>query len=142
MKASYRQLMGEHEAIEESARSLLADLDDDRLGCAELATQLDELARTIEDHIEVEEGVVAGVDPNRLAGPWAAAWRDSLGEFDRLKADWLTFLDTWDRSAIARDRAGFRRAAEPILGRLRERLQIETQAFYATALQTGAIALR
>lgn len=142
MKASYRQLMGEHEAIEDAACTLPVDLDDDGQNSDELAMQLDHLGITIEDHIGVEEGVVAGVDPDRLAGPWAAAWRDSLDDFNRLKADWLVFLDTWDRAAITRDRAGFRRAAEAILGRLRERLQVETQAFYATALQTGAIALR
>jgi hypothetical protein len=134
--------MDEHEAIEESARSLLDDLADDRLGSDELAAQFGELARTIEAHIDVEDGVVAGVDAARLAGPWATAWRDGLSDFDRLKADWIAFLGQWDRDAIARDRHGFRHAAEAILGRIRERLQVETQAFYATALQTGAIELR
>lgn len=142
MKASYRQLIGEHEAIEEAARSLLTDLADDRLGSDELATQLEELARSIEDHIDVEDGVVAGVDAARLPGPWAAAWRDGLSDFNRLKEDWMAFLAKWDRNAVARDRHGFSQAAEAILGRIRERLQVETQAFYATALQTGAIGLR
>lgn len=142
MKASYRQLLDEHRSIEQAADTLLLRVEDEQVGAAELAVQLDELARVVEDHVEVEEGVISTLDTDRLTGPWVETWVEGVTSFERLKADWLVFLKTWDRSAIERDRRGFGLAAHAILGRLRERVQAETRAFYATALQTGAIELR
>lgn len=142
MKASYRQLLGEHEMIERAARDLLSDLGNDRADAASLSKQLDELARVVEGHIKVEDAVISDFDADRLTGPWTAAWVDGMAAFDRLKADWTIYLRVWDRAAIERDGNGFRSASETILPRLRERIQMETTAFYATALQTGAIELR
>lgn len=85
MKASYRQLLDEHETIERAAGDLLADLANAEVDAAKLAAHLDELARVVEDHVEVEDGVVATVDADRLAGPWTAAWVDGVAAFDRLK---------------------------------------------------------
>lgn len=142
MKASYRQLLDEHEAIERSACDLLADLDDTRSSAATLSSQLDDLARLVEDHIEVEDDIVGDFDAAALTGPWIATWVDGMAAFDRLKADWSVYLGTWDRAAIERNGLEFRTASQAILPRLRERIQKETTAFYATALQTGAIDLR
>ncbi len=142
MKASYRQLLDEHEMIECAAGALLNDVTDSRTDPAALSAQLSALARIVEDHITVEDDVIGGFDADQLAGPWTDAWVDGVAAFDRLKADWVLYLRAWNQAAIERDVTGFRAASEAILPRLRERIQIETTAFYAAALQTGAIELR
>lgn len=142
LQASYRQLISEHEHIEACATALLADISDDTLPATDIAVQMSELATAVNVHIEVEEGIVSSVDHDRLTGPWTAAWVEGEAAFQRLRSDWIAFLDRWDAPSIDHDRAGFVRAAQAILGRLRDRLSIETRAFYATALQAGSIALR
>ena len=78
MKASYRQLLGEHEMIERAARDLLSDLGNDRADAASLSKQLDELARVVEGHIKLEDAVISDFDADRLTGPWTAAWVDGI----------------------------------------------------------------
>ncbi|SEN46817.1 hypothetical protein SAMN05192583_2876 [Sphingomonas gellani] len=142
MQHSYRQLISEHEQIEECANALLADVADASVPASDLAAQLGELALVVKRHIAVEDEVVGTLDPATLSQPWTDAWVEGEAAFKRLKSDWMAFLVRWDGIAIAEDRSGFVSAAQAILGRLRDRLAIETRAFYATALQTGSIALR
>lgn len=142
MQASYSQLIADHDKIEASANLLLVDLEDDTLSPAELAAQVGELAFIVNEHIEVEDAILDGVDSAALAAPWTEAWREGEAAFLKLRTDWIAFLERWTASTIAADRAGFSEAATAILGRLRDRLAIETKAFYATALQTGGISLR
>ena len=142
MKVSYRQLLDEHDEIECAADAIMADLEGGQATPATLSEQMDELARLVEDHVELEAAVIETVDRTSLSSPWATAWEESLSGFDQLVADWMTFLATWTRIAIERDMRGFRAAAEGILPRLRERIQLEAKVFYSTALQTGAIDFR
>lgn len=142
MRPGYRQLIEDHEAIEAAAIALLSDLKDPDVSAEALSLQLVDLARVVEDHIAVEGEVVNGVDPSRLNGPWVEAWHDGMAAFERLRRDWIAFIYRWSTSTIEGDRTGFQRDAEAILGSLRERVQLETRAFYATALQVGAVALR
>lgn len=142
MRVSYGQLIREHDAIDTAAAALLADLVDGRASSTELANDLQVLADTVEAHIEVEDGIVGGMDSNRLTGPWAAAWQEGQQAFEQLRSDWVVFLNRWDAASVDADRTSFADETREILGRLRERVQQETRAFYATALQTGAIELR
>lgn len=142
MKASYRQMIDEHESIERHARQLLADIRDDGSPAKVLGSQLDALAHAVGDHIEVENEVVSSVDDAPKTGPWVETWIEGLTAFERLRSDWTAFLDRWDAEAIGQDRRTFQSDAEAILSRLSQRLQQETRAFYATALQHGALALR
>lgn len=142
MHASYKQLITEHEAIEAAANGLLAEIDSARTTSAQLAQQLDNRAVAVEEHVAVEAGVVSAFEKTHLTGPWIEAWQEGLGAFECLKADWTRFLGAWDEANICDDRAGFGADAHVIFGRLKDRVQLETSAFYATALQTGAITLR
>lgn len=142
MKVSYRQLLEEHDEIECAADAIMDELERGQARPVALTEQLDELARLVEDHVELEAAVIETVDLASLSPPWATAWKESLVAFDQLVADWMTFLATWTRAAIERDVRGFHSAAEGILPRLRERIQLEAKVFYSTALQTGAIDFR
>lgn len=142
MKVSYRQLLGEHDEIECAADAILTNLEGGRASPAELSAEVDELACLVEDHVELEVAVIDAVDQAALSPPWRTAWDESLATFDQLVADWMSFLATWTLAAIEHDMQGFRAAAEGILPRLRERIQLETKVFYATALQTSAIDYR
>jgi len=142
MHPSYRQLIDDHERIEQSARQLLAAVRDENSEAATLGSQLNALALTIGEHIVIEDAVIAQVDDVPKAGPWVDTWIEGVASFQRLKSDWVAFLNHWNTAAIAQDRPGFQAQAEAIFARLSERLQDETRAFYSTALQHGGIALR
>jgi len=142
MHASYKQLITEHEAIEAAANGLLADIANAKTTSAQLAQQLDNLAVAVQEHVAVEVRIVSAFDKTHLAGPWIEAWQEGLGASECLKADWTRFLGAWDEADICDNRAGFDADAHAILGRLKNRVQLKTSAFYATALQTGAITLR
>ena len=142
MRPSYRQLISDHEQIEAEANQILVSVRDKSISAFELAASLVSLAETVESHIAVETGVISTFDDSKLTGPWVEAWHDGLTAFERLRRDWIAFLYRWNGPAIKNDRQQFQISAEAILGRLRERVQLETRAFYATALQNGAIELR
>lgn len=142
MQTSYKQLITEHDAIEAAANALLAAVDKGYASSTDLAVQLHTLAIVVEDHVEREDLIIAGLDETQLSGPWIEAWREGADAFVRLKSDWTKFLKAWNAEAIQDDRIGFKADAHTILGRLRDRVQLETRAFYATALQTGAIGIR
>lgn len=141
MSVSYQQLIDDHERIIDTANRLLSRIADKSYDADALADTLDKLAGQVRDHIAVEDAIIAS-DHGMLFGPWAATWEDGQHGVARLRQDWLTFIDTWNHGTIAENRRGFADAAGHLLGRLRERVQMETQAFYATALQTGVISLR
>jgi len=142
MQTSYKQLVTEHDAIEAAANALLAAVNKGFASSTDLAVQLNTLAVLVKDHVEREDMIIAGLDETQLSGPWIEAWREGADAFARLKSDWTRFLKTWNAEAIQDDRIGFTADAHAILDRLRDRVQLETRAFYATALQTGAIGLR
>jgi hypothetical protein len=141
MRASYRTMLIEHEAIELAAQMLLDDLNAVHVSNGELSKKLDLLRGIIDLHIVSEERVFSRLSAQDLSGPWVAAWREGANAFERLKSDWERFLQRWGELEIAVDRDGFCAEATPILGRVRERVQLETKVFYAVALQTGAISL-
>lgn len=141
MDTSYQRLIEEHEKIVDTAGHLLSCIADKSYEADELADKLDTLAGQVRDHLAVEDEIIAH-DHGMMMGPWAETWQDGQNGVARLRKDWLAFLGVWDRRTIAENRRGFAEAADHLLGRLRERIQTETQAFYATALQRGAISLR
>ena len=142
MRPSYRQLIAEHASIEARADALIQALENEAVLASDLGAQLFALAALVNEHIAIERVYIGSLDMARLGEPWKRTWVDGHTAFSRLCADWETFLNSWDVSSIGADRAGFRSSANAILGRLRDRLDAETQSFYAAALQTGAIALR
>lgn len=130
MKASYRTMLIEHEAIELAAQMLLDDLKAGRVSNTELSNKLGLLRGIIDHHLVAEERVFSQLSAKDLSGPWVAAWREGANAFERLKSDWERFLQKWGKSDIAADRDGFCAEAAPILGRVRERVQLETKVFY------------
>ncbi|RZL23788.1 MAG: hypothetical protein EOP64_07700 [Sphingomonas sp.] len=142
MQTSFKQLITEHDAIEAVANALLAAVEKGDAGSVDLAVQLNTLAVLVKDHVEREDMIIADFNEAQLSGPWIEAWREGADAFAQLKAEWTRFLKTWNAEAIYNDRIGFTTDAHSILGRLRDRVQLETRTFYATALQTGAIGLR
>jgi hypothetical protein len=141
MRASYRNMLIEHEAIELAAQMLLDDLKAGHVSDTELSHKLGLLRGIIDHHLVAEERVFSQLSAEDLSGPWVAAWREGANAFERLKSDWKRFLQKWGELDIAADRDGFCADAAPILERLKERVQLETKVFYAVALQTGAISL-
>lgn len=87
MQISYGQLFREHDAIDDAAAALLADLGDDGVSSTELANDLQAIAEIVEAHIEVEDGIVAGFDAGRLTGLWAVAWHEGQEAFQQLRLD-------------------------------------------------------
>lgn len=77
-----------------------------------------------------------------MTAPWQATWRDGAAAFERLRDDWVAYIGKWSAEEIGADRAGFATASHELLECLRRRIDQETRAFYATALQHGAIGLR
>lgn len=142
MQLSYRQMIDDHEEIGRAADRLLRAATDPHVSAASIAGELTSLAGAIEEHIATESAVVSKVNADPLPEPWTLAWQDGWSAFERLRRDWTKFLYRWSRETIHQDRDGFADDAAAILGRLRERLQLETRAFYATALQVGALELR
>lgn len=142
LNTSYRQLLDDHEKIERYARDLLGNLSGGTGSLETLALKLNDLASIVEEHIKVEDRIVRDLDSSQLGEHWLSTWVDGRAAFDQLKADWTVYLQIWDSIAIGQDQFGFKLASEIILPRLRERVQQETTALYAIALQTGAISLR
>ena len=100
MQTSYKQLITEHDAIEAAANALLAAVDKGYASSTDLAVQLHTLAIVVEDHVEREDLIIAGLDETQLSGPWIEAWREGADAFVRLKSDWTLFLKTWNAEAI------------------------------------------
>lgn len=100
------------------------------------------LSSLVSEHLSIEATILEDLRSKALASPWQQAFEDCLPALEILKADWRTFLGEWNGEAIVADLAQFRAEAETILPRLRERVQRETEALYATALQSDVIALR
>ena len=133
------ELIADHEHIQKGADMLLAELAAPHVQCGRVAQELHELAVFVRDHIAVEDAIVSLCDQRPLPERWRKAWLDGRPTFELLRADWTDFLDAWSAEAVKHDLDGFRPVAVKVLGRLKERVKLETEAFYAVALQTGAI---
>lgn len=134
--------MTDHEEIEAAAADLLANAVRISVDSDTLFRQLQRLADKVEAHIAAEDIVVRNVESKDLHGLWRDTWIEGRRVFDKLRADWIGFLDRWLVQKITEQRSRFAFECRAILGRINERLQKETQSFYATALQFGSIALR
>ncbi|WP_242122098.1 hypothetical protein [Sphingomonas lacusdianchii] len=141
MDISYHRLIEDHEKIVDAAGHLPSCIADKSYEAEELAAKLDMLAGQVRDHLAVEDAIMVR-DHGKMMRPWAETCQDGPNGVARLRKDWLAFLDAWNRRTISENRRGFAEAADHLLGRLRERIQTETWAFYATGLQSGAISLR
>lgn len=139
MRLSYKQLISEHDDIALIADRLLASLSHETPSV--MLSHLAELARLVRSHMQNECRALAEVDPDRLGGPWQAAWGRGMVDFKKLQADWIMYLQTWDEHAVTASREDFVNATELMLPRLRARMATENEALYAAALQTSAIAL-
>lgn len=135
----YQQLIAEHFEIDRIAARLEATVQNADADFDTAAVILNELARVIEEHLQHENSFIYP-DLARSSDPAGA---DVLvTEFEALKRDWRTYLDTWQEAAIAERWSSFCADSAGMLERLRERVMKETSLLYGTALREGLIVLR
>lgn len=139
---TYQDLIADHERIEQAAGHVLLALREEDVDHDNISYRLLGLSSLVSEHLSIEATMLEDLRGKALASPWQRALEDGLPALELLKADWSAFLGEWNGEAIVADLAQFRAEAETILPRLRERVQRETEALYATALQSGVIALR
>jgi hypothetical protein len=139
---TYNRLIDDHDAIEVAASMILGDLKQSRPDSGHLASSLSRLGVMVRDHIHNEDIVLASLSQTHLDAVELQGWIVAADDFERLRFDWLAFLDHWSLAAIDQRRAEFAAAARLILKRLNARVRFESETFYAAALQSGAIERR
>ena len=137
----YQDLIADHDRIDLAAEALLTAVRMPGADPAELSYRLFSLAALVSEHLSIEAAVLDDVRSRALGAHWQATLESGLPALEVLREDWECFLREWNAEGIALDFEQFQAEAELILPRLRERVQRETQALYATALQTGVLAL-
>lgn len=139
MIQSFGVLVSEHDAILDSAAALRRLLDNDAAD-VQLGHCLVELGRLVSQHVTTERSVFEQVPEARLSPIWQKIWGEGLKELRQLETD-LSLLLSWDEESIATDRRAFADCVAWVLPRLSERLRSESDALYATALQSSALSL-
>lgn len=139
---SYKQLIVEHDAIEQAAEDLLHALEIVTTPASALSLLLADLAELVRVHIRNEESILSNLHEWHLDGQWTQRWMSAAVEFDALCAEWSAFLNAWHLNDIEERRYEFSVSAQSILLRLNDRVQFETDTFYAAALQSGIVHLR
>ena len=137
----YQDLVADHDRIDLAAEALLTAVRMPGADPAELSYRLFSLAALVSEHLSIEAAVLDDVRSRALGAHWQATLESGLPALEVFREDWECFLREWNAEGIALDFEQFQAEAELILPRLRERVQRETQALYATALQTGVLAL-
>jgi hemerythrin-like domain-containing protein len=131
MAASYKQLVSEHDRIEELVDSILRMATDDQSESRRISTALSELAQVVAEHLEHEDALLYATAGERLGE-----------QLEALKQDWLDYLSEWTHDCIAVDGETFSLETANILTRLKARVRLESELLYASALQKGQISLR
>jgi hypothetical protein len=140
MKSTYLELIDDHREIDIASARLLAQA---RAHAAPhvLHEALQHLGITVRDHVSAESSALDSVEFRMLTGDWKVAWSDGQAAFDLLCHDWFEYLRGWSVEAIAADPASFAAESEVMLNRLERRMRFESDALYASALQSGTIRL-
>jgi hypothetical protein len=138
-RVGFARLVEDHVHIESSISTLLDDLKEETASPHDISVQLDALAIVIRKHLREESDVIQHTRLEILPDTWRETWVEGEAALLQLKVDWSGFVDHWTESRIANDMPGFSYAANAILSRLSDRVKIETDCFYKTALSTGSI---
>ena len=142
MSVSYGRLVEDHERIEVIANAVLSEARALNPSPTNISDKLSALRFTVGEHLELERTIIDACSELRLAKSWAELMQTGQDDFQALCSDWQIFLSDWSPELVAADLDGFRFAAEDVLARLRQRVQAETRALYATGLQVGVITLK
>ncbi len=138
-RVGFARLVEDHVHIESSISALLDDLKEEPASPHDISVQLDALAVVIRKHLREESDVIQNTRLEILPDTWRETWIEGEAALLQLKVDWSGFVDHWTESRIANDMPGFSAAANSILARLSDRVKIETDCFYKTALSAGSI---
>lgn len=140
--ASLEQLLDEHREIDDRARDIVRLVQNPRLDLPAIHAAVDGLAALVRFHLEHEDVLVYDVAAHLRATGKHGHEKSMTAELERLRKDWVGYLETWGQGRVAADPARFRAESIDLLTRLQDRVRIESELLYFTALRHGLILLR
>lgn len=140
--ASLEQLLDEHREIDDRARDIVRLVQSPRLDLPAIQAALDGLSALVRFHLEHEDVLVYEVAAHLRAIGQIAHEKSMSAELDLLRQDWVRYLDAWGEGRVSLDPVRFRAESTDLLRRIQDRVRVESELLYFTALRHGLIPLR
>jgi hypothetical protein len=136
------QLLDEHRRIDDRSVDILRLTKGRSLDLVLIKAGLQDLNRMMNAHIAHEDPLIYDVAQHlRTIGFDAHAVRMST-ELEQLKQDWMEYFHFWTNGDLLGNPDQFRVDVSELLSRIRDRVRVESELLYFTALRHGLLTLR